>query len=212
MNDICIPKFDHHCIWINNGVGEGNYKYFYTFLVVHLAYCSYGLLLGFASFVAYTQDQQLLSAVFENTVTRQKMPATLSLVLQYLFDKYLELAFCNIIHFVCTVMLVVFTIYHTYLLYTNSTTAEGSKYSEYTSYYSKKIKLLDWIKSDKEEVKSMFCQKELDMYTIDLSKIDDEKYIEKSLANAKEIMRRLDDWPYSKQSFKQTLREVFLEN
>ena len=67
--DVCIPRFDHHCIWINNGVGEKNYKYFYIFLVVHLIYCVYALIIGACSLYAFVVEKNLMNAIFENVAT-----------------------------------------------------------------------------------------------------------------------------------------------
>lgn len=151
-----------------------------------------------------------MDAIFENVATGEKHKADFMLIVRYLFDTYLELSFTCVIHFVCSIMLVVFTVYHSYLIYTNSTTAESSKYSEYCSYYSKKVKLLKWIQEDVEEVKKMFNEKELDQYAIDKKKIEEEKYIADMLINSNEIISRLDNFPYSRQKLKDTLYDIFV--
>jgi hypothetical protein len=46
-----VARFDHFCGWLNNAVGEQNYKWFLLFLAVHcfmLSYATYilGAILG----------------------------------------------------------------------------------------------------------------------------------------------------------------------
>ncbi|VAH91635.1 unnamed protein product [Triticum turgidum subsp. durum] len=46
--DRCVARFDHHCGWMNNCIGEKNTRYFVAFLVWHFLLCLYGaIILGF---------------------------------------------------------------------------------------------------------------------------------------------------------------------
>ena len=36
--DQCVDRFDHHCPWVNNCIGKGNFGRFYSFVFVQTAY------------------------------------------------------------------------------------------------------------------------------------------------------------------------------
>lgn len=40
----CVLVADHHCIWVNNCIGKGNYQYFYAFLLANVSSLTYGFL------------------------------------------------------------------------------------------------------------------------------------------------------------------------
>lgn len=37
-----VPRFDHFCGWLNQAIGEDNYRHFLAFLTVHAFACAYG--------------------------------------------------------------------------------------------------------------------------------------------------------------------------
>ncbi|KAH3681342.1 hypothetical protein WICPIJ_007695 [Wickerhamomyces pijperi] len=37
----CVILYDHHCVWLNNCVGKGNYIWFYSFILVNVLVLSY---------------------------------------------------------------------------------------------------------------------------------------------------------------------------
>ena len=44
--NVCVEKFDHHCIWINNCAGAKNYRWFILFLFLHMLVSIYGFFAG----------------------------------------------------------------------------------------------------------------------------------------------------------------------
>lgn len=73
------------------------------------------------------------------------------------------------------------------------------------------MKLLNWIKQDIDEVTKLFSEKDLEMYQLEKSKLSDEKYIDTALAACEEIVKKLNDWPYTKQSLRKTIQEIFID-
>lgn len=55
--DMCVEKMDHHCIWLNQCVGRRNYKWFLTFLFLHMLICLYGFIAGFLVYLGVKRDR-----------------------------------------------------------------------------------------------------------------------------------------------------------
>ena len=64
MCNICVEKFDHHCIWINQCVGLHNYKYFIVFLFLHALVCTYGGWIGYHSLMSIVEKEKLMEVMF----------------------------------------------------------------------------------------------------------------------------------------------------
>ena len=43
--DICVIRFDHHCVWLNTCIAANNLRWFLAFVAWHVALCAYGVIL-----------------------------------------------------------------------------------------------------------------------------------------------------------------------
>ncbi|CCH44997.1 putative S-acyltransferase [Wickerhamomyces ciferrii] len=64
--DQCIVFFDHHCVWINNCVGKGNYKWFYLFLIMNVIVLTYATIISFNLIQTIVNDESIGYDEFEN--------------------------------------------------------------------------------------------------------------------------------------------------
>ena len=126
--NVCVEKFDHHCIWINNCVGRKNYRYFLTFLGLHCIICLYGAVVGLLIFLGEKDRKDAAGLVFVNTVTGERAAPTLWTHVKFFFlneERHLGVvvSICAII----TPVLCGFFGYHLRLAWNNETTNESYK-------------------------------------------------------------------------------------
>ncbi|CAD8207054.1 unnamed protein product [Paramecium octaurelia] len=55
----CVSLFDHHCIWLNNCVGDQNYSYFFILVISLVAFKIFKLALD-VNLIYYADDLQIL--------------------------------------------------------------------------------------------------------------------------------------------------------
>ena len=84
----CVAKFDHYCIWLNNTVGEMNYRYFLVFLIVHMFMLAYGFCAVCCIFAHIISVNGLLEAKYMSTVTGEPIRASFKVIVQYLIYAY----------------------------------------------------------------------------------------------------------------------------
>lgn len=135
----CILCADHHCLWLNNCVGQGNYRWFIAFLVSNLAMLWYGLGLIVGIFRAERLVQQLAQEK-QATVAAAAAAATGSwaglgrwpdLLLGRNGDDGLRVLFClALLCATMSILVAAFLAQHARYLYLGVTTNESAKWED----------------------------------------------------------------------------------
>ena len=134
-----VPRFDHYCAWVNNTIGEENYRLFYIFLIVHMFMLWYGAYVTGMIFLSEIDNLNLHTATFYDGNGR-KIEATSTIAYQYLIQKHTPLACLWILKFVLALVLTGFVAFHTYLICTGMTTNEYYKWKTAKDLWKRQLK------------------------------------------------------------------------
>lgn len=132
---MCVSKFDHHCVWIRQCVGQKNYKYFVSFLFMHSIWCCYLSVIGLISLYEHLIRMRFWDREFR--VGSQLVKGSNILALQYVFIAETMFFFLIIMCAIMGITLLIFVSYHFYLISQNQTTNERVKKNDYIDYLKK---------------------------------------------------------------------------
>lgn len=160
----CVSKFDHYCIWINNDVGELNYKWFHLFIIMNFIACFWCAAGYMLTFIAIVKESDLMNAIFVMPDQR-RVKGNPAVVIQYLMSKYIIPVGQMLFLFGCSLMAFFFGSYHWYLTATNTTTNETMRFQDRkfaVDYFKDKSKMKDKKKLAELEIdeKELFNENE----------------------------------------------------
>mmetsp|Transcript_22416 Transcript_22416/g.34560 ORF Transcript_22416/g.34560 Transcript_22416/m.34560 type:complete len:429 (+) Transcript_22416:115-1401(+) len=135
-----IARFDHFCGWLNQGVGEENYRYFLWFLLVHVLMCIYGA--GVISLLFYGEifEKDLLNATFYDVATGREVKADWTVVAIYMFRARFTMAANLLLMTVMAALLGSFLGWHIWITSRGMTTNESFKWSDVKRWHKQEKK------------------------------------------------------------------------
>ncbi len=138
-----VARFDHFCGWLNNPVGEENYRYFLLFLFIHVGMCAYGTYVTTNLFIGEIHEKRLWNAVFFNAATGEEVPVGWIILAHFLFSQHMCVGAVWVLMICMTIALGLFLAFHLYILFQNMTTNEYYKWQAIRKWYKQESSKYD---------------------------------------------------------------------
>lgn len=133
-----VPRFDHYCSFLDNSVGEENYRHFLLFLGVHAGMLWYGTYVMYRIFRAFYYDiSEDKGARFLDRRTGAAITPTASVVLRYLSQRHFALTMLAVLLAVMGVTVGLFLSFHLYIAARGMTTNEWLKWRHYRKWHKR---------------------------------------------------------------------------
>lgn len=101
----CVSCFDHHCIWLNQCVGEKNYRWFLLFLFINSTFLLYGSYVVFLFLYSDIITRNLLTINYINKTTGEVYPPSYMMLVQYYLNARLALVMLFLLAFIMGIAL-----------------------------------------------------------------------------------------------------------
>ncbi|KAJ1297023.1 hypothetical protein BS78_01G346300 [Paspalum vaginatum] len=138
--DKCVARFDHHCGWMNNCIGEKNIRYFVAFLVWHFLICVYGaVVIGFI-LAGELKERKVIYILTVYYGIENSFSGLFPHVAQWLLAVHNTQILLSVFLAILALLLGGFCAYHAHLCLTNTTTNETFKWQDYIMWMKKENK------------------------------------------------------------------------